>query len=161
MNNEIEIVQVCIVVNELKKCVKNYWELLGIGPWRLLHLNNKNMKEYKVNGEAIKEKFDMYIAVCSVGNVELELIQPIEGANCFWQFLQEKGEGLHHVKIKIPAEMKDDFLVHLESDGNSIMQSGYVGEDFHAITDTRDKLAMMLEIGILGRVDMEFEIYPL
>jgi 4-hydroxyphenylpyruvate dioxygenase-like putative hemolysin len=32
-----------------------------------------------------------------LGNVELELIQPLAGESPFHEFLQEHGEGLHHL----------------------------------------------------------------
>ena len=42
-----------------------------------------------------------------MGSVELELIQVLEGAELHAEFLRTKGEGLHHIGIRI-----DDFDIY-------------------------------------------------
>lgn len=41
----------------------------------------------------------MEIRVAQVGQVELELIQPLEGESIYKEFLEKKGEGLHHLSF--------------------------------------------------------------
>ena len=40
----------------------------------------------------------MLAAVTQIGNIQLELIQPLNGPNIWKEFLEEKGEALHHIQ---------------------------------------------------------------
>ena len=155
-----DIMQVCIVVKDLRKYVGNYWEKLGIGPWKLRHFTNEIVREYKVDGKPVEDEFDFHIATCQIGRVEFEIIQPVKGPNCYFRFLEEKGEGLHHVKVPIEKEEVGEMVRYFEAGGNPILQTGWVDGDFHAYPDTQDDLAMMIELGVPGPIDVPYELYP-
>ena len=76
-----EIKQICILVEDVHKAMENYWELLGIGPWDVRHFTPETCRDFYVNKEHITEGFDFICAVCWHKDMELELIQPIEGPN--------------------------------------------------------------------------------
>ena len=92
--------------------------------------------------------------------VEFEIIQPVKGPNCYFRFLEEKGEGLHHVKVPIEKEEVGEMVRYFEAGGNPILQTGWVDGDFHAYPDTQDDLAMMIELGVPGPIDVPYELYP-
>ncbi len=160
MKKDWDIMQVCIVVKDLKKYCRNYWEKMGIGPWKLRHFSNETLRDFKVDEKPVEEEFDFYIGLCQVGRTEIEIIQPIKGPNCYWRFLEEKGEGLHHVKAAIKEDEINDVVAMFESNGEPILQTGWCSGDFHAYPDTQSDLAMMFEVGVPGEIDVPYELYP-
>ena len=54
MKKKWEIMQLCLVVRDLDKYVKNYWELLGIGPWKIRHFTNEIVRDYYVDGKKVE-----------------------------------------------------------------------------------------------------------
>jgi len=60
------------------------------------------------------------------GGVQLELIQP-NGAASVWQdFLDEKGEGLHHIAFNVKG--MDSVVLSCENYGMKFAQKGYYGD---------------------------------
>ena len=160
MKHKWEIMQVCVVVRNLEDHLKKYWEVLGIGPWKVRSFNNDIVKEYKVDGKVVDEPFEFRVAITWVGDVELELVEPVKGPNCYWRFLEEKGEGMHHVKAKMTSEEKDDMIAYFESNGYPILQEGWVDRDYHAYPDTQKDLGLMFELGVVVPIELDYEPYP-
>lgn len=84
------IKQIAILVEDVDKAMQNYWDILGIGPWDVRHFRPDTCHDFYVNGELQTEGFDFICAVCWHEDIELELIQPIEGPNVYWDTLKEK-----------------------------------------------------------------------
>ena len=91
-----KIKQICVLVDDVQKAMKEYWEKFGIGPWDIRHFTPDTVHDLYVRGEAVTEGFDFICAVCWAGDMEFELIQPIKGPNIYWEFLEKYGSGLHH-----------------------------------------------------------------
>jgi len=90
-----DIKQVGIVVKDINKAV-DYYSSLGIGPFRTLPSGGVPVYTgKKLRGK--EAEFTMEIRVAQVGQVELELIQPLEGESIYKEFLEKKGEGIHHL----------------------------------------------------------------
>jgi methylmalonyl-CoA/ethylmalonyl-CoA epimerase len=91
--------QLAIVVKDLEKVAENYWNILGIGPWAIFNWEAPLVYDRKYHGETVwaREK----IALAQVGDVQLELVQPVEGASIYKDWLDEHGEGLHHMNFLV------------------------------------------------------------
>ena len=76
---------VSIVVRDLDEGLKTFEGLLGI----------KHSHIEEVPDQGIKA------AMIQVGNVEVELIQPISSDSGVAKFLENKGEGIHHVCFEV------------------------------------------------------------
>lgn len=81
-----KIKQICVLVDDVQKAMKEYWEKFGIGPWDIRHFTPDTVHDLYVRGEAVTEGFDFICAVCWAGDMEFELIQPIKGPNIYWEF---------------------------------------------------------------------------
>lgn len=97
-----QVFQVCVVVKDLEKSVAQYWDIFGIGPWQIHTFGPPDLFDTTLRGEP--EAYSMKIAAARVGNMQWELIQPLDGRSSYREFLDEKGEGLHHVAVVV-----DDF----------------------------------------------------
>jgi len=91
-----EICQIGIVVRDLQKAVDNYWSALGIGPWSIVRIEPPLLRDVTLRGKPVVAS--MLAAIAQSGSIQLELIQPLEGPSIWKEFLEERGEGIHHVQ---------------------------------------------------------------
>ena len=85
-NDKVELKSVDhigIVVRDCDKVIESWSELFGLGPW--------NFRE--MGGGGVK----LRVAFGYLGNIRIDLIQPVEGKVLHSEFLEEHGEGLHHL----------------------------------------------------------------
>ena len=139
---ERKIIQIGIVVNDLQKAVEKYYEIYDAGPWDIYLYGPPEMKNCTYRGKP--SDWSALIAFTWVGDRQLEIIQPVKGPNIYYEFLEKKGEGLHHIK-----EWVDDCDMTIEAyqkRGISVIQSGeFDGSKFYYL-DTETFLGIMLEI---------------
>ncbi len=154
------IVQVCVVVNDLQKAMEKYWETLHIGPWKVYTLSPEILDELTYYGEVVKEPYKFFMAVAMVGNVQFELIQPVEGPLIYTKFLEEKGETYHHVKILVDDKDIEKTLKMYKDKGIDVIQSGRFDNDAFYYLDTEPILGITVEIGICGKVRPPERWYP-
>ncbi len=114
------LVQIGIVVADRDQTTKLLSSLFGIGPFRLVEWPNRPEAKYYYRG--VEEKIQLRQAFVQLGDVEVELIQPLEGHNAYRDFLDETGGGIHHVLF----EVKDiePVLQELEKSAVTVLQSG-------------------------------------
>ena len=74
---------VAIAVPSLEEATESYSDLLGDEP------------EYEV-----VEQQGVRIAVFDVGDSRIELLEPLEDDNAIGRFLEEHGQGVHHVALR-------------------------------------------------------------
>ncbi len=80
--------QIGIVVRDADKVIESWSSLFGIGPWTFQEMGGTDAK-----GRPWKIK----VAFANLGPLQLELIQPVEGRVFQSRFLEEHGEGIHHL----------------------------------------------------------------
>jgi len=151
---------IALVVRDVDKAMEYYWNALGIGPWDVRHFTPSKVRDFYVDGKKIEEDFDFICAVCWVGDVEWELIQPIKGPNIYWRFLEQKGEGLHHVKEIVEDERIPSVLEQFKEKGIDVMQTGWIDNDVHYYLDTTSTLGFVYEIGNGGKIGVPDYRYP-
>jgi catechol 2,3-dioxygenase-like lactoylglutathione lyase family enzyme len=115
------IVHVGFVVRDLDDVISFLSKIFGMGPFRIVEpdfFHNYFEKKYKGQDEDFSFRF----AVAPVGQIEVEVIQPIKGRTVYDDFLKKKGEGLHHVAFEVKNL---DFIIRkLEQFGIKVVQSG-------------------------------------
>jgi catechol 2,3-dioxygenase-like lactoylglutathione lyase family enzyme len=102
--------QIGIVVKDMDRAVAYYSSVFGWGPFSTM--------EVEVNGFTYKGKKGdcrLKIALASMGPIEIELIQVMEGKTPHSEFLREKGEGIQHLRFHV--DDLDSMLAELAKDG--------------------------------------------
>ena len=155
-----KIKQIALVVKDVQKAMDQFVNVLGIGPWDVRHFTPAKVRDFKIDGQPVTENFDFICAVCWEGDIEFELIQPIKGPNIYWKHLEEKGEGLHHVKevlsdAEIPAALQE-----FADKGIRVLQTGWIDNDVHYYLDTEPTLGFVYEIGNGGKIGAPDRRYP-
>jgi hypothetical protein len=87
--------QVAVVVCDLDRAMEHYTNDLGIGPWAVHTFSPDWIKGMTFRGK--EQGYTMKLALAQLGPVMYELIEPVEGPTSYHEFLDEHGEGLHHL----------------------------------------------------------------
>ncbi|WP_210239650.1 VOC family protein [Mesorhizobium sp. B3-1-6] len=162
-NAKRRIFQIGFVTRDLEKSMQAWIDNLAVGPWLVLTFTEKTMKNLLVNGKPIGEPFKFLIAATTMGDTQIELIQPVYGPTHLAEFLEEKGAGFHHIKEFVPDDRIPGILKALQTKGIGILQTGEFGPDVHYHLDTEAKLEFIYEIGNCASVDLPSEMvstYP-
>ena len=87
--------QICIVTRDLDACVRSYADRMGIGPWWVQEYAPPVLTDRHYRGGP--GQFSMRLALAWTGDLNWEIIEPLEGPSIYHEFLEEHGEGLQHV----------------------------------------------------------------
>jgi methylmalonyl-CoA/ethylmalonyl-CoA epimerase len=136
------VLQVAVVVKDLEASMKQYWEEYGIGPWAIYTFNPDTVSDMIIRDE--REDYAMKLALTNVGDVQWELIQPLDEKSIYAEFLEEHGEGLHHVALGVEDHDKTVSLCRGKDVG--ILQAGIWHGFQYTYLDTEDQLSVIAEI---------------
>lgn len=131
--------QVAVVVKDLEKAIENYRSKFGIEDFRILEPDFAN-QTYRGK----PTKFRMRLAMAWVGPVQLELIQPLDEDNIYYEQLKTKGEGLNHIGFYV--EDIEESEQQAKKLGIGIIQSGRSPKGGHAYLDTESTCGAIIEI---------------
>jgi len=74
-----------IVVNNIDEAVKVFVNILGLKHEKTIILEERKLK----------------IALLEAGETKIELLEPMDKEGTIAKFLQNKGEGIHHIAFKV------------------------------------------------------------
>jgi methylmalonyl-CoA/ethylmalonyl-CoA epimerase len=138
------LVQIGIVVADRDRTTQVLTSLFGIGPFRFVEWPDRPESKYCYRGA--EEHIRIKQAFIQLGDVEVELIQPVEGHNGYQDFLDQTGGGIHHVLFEV-ADI--DFAIReLAKSGVTVLQSGTgirPGTRW-ALMDTHKLLGFLVEL---------------
>lgn len=88
--------------------------------------------------------FRMRLAFLQAGPVQIEFIQPLEGANIYSDFLEEHGEGIHHILFEVddPVAVAQQIDAPILQSGGSSLRPGALW----AYLDTHAALKAIVEL---------------
>jgi hypothetical protein len=97
MENAIEspfskVIQIGIVIRDMDKTVERLTSL-GIGPFKEMILPPDREEWFRDK----RMYADFRICTAMIGDVEIELVQPLDGDSPHKEFLNTKGEGIQHI----------------------------------------------------------------
>ena len=143
-------VQIGIVVRDLDATMRKYVDDYGIGPWQIFEFNPSNAQDLREHGRPAQRSWRL--AVAMVGQMQWELIEPLDNESIYARFLAEKGGGVHH--IAVAAQCFDKMLAMEAKRGSKLVLSGEFEGVKVAYLDTERDLGVTLEI-FSGTPDLE------
>jgi methylmalonyl-CoA/ethylmalonyl-CoA epimerase len=96
ITSDWKIMQIGLVVREMKKATERF-SALGFGPFIPKYLPPASQEVFR--GKTSDARIDVQRSM--IGNVELELCQPVSGKSPHQEFLDTKGEGIQHILFEV------------------------------------------------------------
>jgi Glyoxalase/Bleomycin resistance protein/Dioxygenase superfamily len=136
-----ETLQIGIVVRDLDETMRRYADDFGIGPWEIHEFNPKNTEGLHEYGQPVERSWRL--AATMVGQVQWELIEPLDDASNYARFLAAKGEGVHHIAVAVTDY--DGSLADQVARGREAVLSGEFRGIKVAYLPTEGDLGVILE----------------
>ena len=142
-NNHLD--HVGFVVKNIDKTLDHWVEMLGLETRPAIIIaagDSKNPTQYRGEPSQAQAK----LAFIAMDNVRIELIEPIGDGPSHWhEFLQTKGEGVHHFGINIQELGETQLGIFKNHDYCAAQQGGWeTGE--YAYMDTHEALGVTIEL---------------
>jgi methylmalonyl-CoA/ethylmalonyl-CoA epimerase len=137
--------QIGIVVRDLESACRRYSALWHCGPWRIFTYGPAILSSQSYRGA--QSQFVVRIAL-NATTPQLELLQPLAGPSVYDDWLERRGEGLHHLASFV--EDADEAIASLADAGYRVLQEGRgfgaEGDGVFAYFDTEHDLGYLLEV---------------
>lgn len=136
--------QVGIIVADIEQAIRRQEALFGPADWLIVENGPWNLHGLHIRGEPAE--FSMRLALRGTGP-QLELLQPLEGPDILREWLERRGEGLHHLGYEVRA--LDETIERMAQAGYECVQHGYGfgadGSGGFAYFDTERELGYLIE----------------
>ncbi|MEM2454857.1 MAG: VOC family protein [Candidatus Bathyarchaeia archaeon] len=154
-----KINHVAAVAKNLEESLKRHHEILGVEPWIIHYFVPPFHRETYVRERPAN--YTLKVAIAKMGDIYYELIEPQEGPSIHKEFLETKGEGLHHVGRRYNSleEVKKD-LEAFKTKGIKILQQGMFHGSHYFYLDTEPLIGVIYEIVYVPLEIKPARIYP-
>jgi methylmalonyl-CoA/ethylmalonyl-CoA epimerase len=148
------ISQIAIVVEDIHAAMDAYHKALGWGPWNVYEHKPPALHHTHLHGQ--EQHYTMIGAETHVGPIVVELLQPVEGPSIYKEWLEKKGEGLHHIAVMAHSQEESDAIKErFGAMGADVMMGGRIGETIEFFyLDTEPMLKIIIESGSGHAVDL-------
>ncbi len=136
------VAQIGLVVRSVDATARRCWEEFGIGPWGFWTFDPSCVETMMVRGKRIDHA--MRIASTMIGEVEWEIIEPLDERSVYAEHLRQHGEGLHHVLFDV--DNYEGARSQLTGLGFEELASGRWHGHPYSYIDTQRSLACIAEI---------------
>ncbi len=140
------LTQVGFIVKDIEESKKKFAEFFGVKVPMHIDGGKYEVTGTKVMGEPAPDA-NCYMAFFDAGpNIQIELIQP-NGVKSTWQgFLDEHGEGIHHIAFQIKG--MDSKVLLCENFGMKCLQRGKYsdGSGEYTYMDAKNDLKCIIEL---------------
>jgi len=135
----LKVDQLGFVYKDVEKQAKIFEELFNIPKFAIIPETTQVLK-YRGKDSKVNTK----IALSRQFNIQIELIQLIEGESIYKEFLDQGREGLHHISLFV--EDINPYIEYFEKRGIEMIYLGLIGKQLWAYFDTEEILGILLEV---------------
>lgn len=136
------VTQIGLVVRDIEKTSKAYADFLGVDvpEWSFTDTVDKAHTIFKDRLTEARAK----LAFFRLKNITIELIEPVGGPSTWQEFLDENGEGIHHIAFEIKG--MDEKIIQLQRKGMTLLQKGDYEGGRYSYMDSSKQLGVILEL---------------
>ncbi|NBI28193.1 VOC family protein [Chengkuizengella marina] len=142
MLNTNVITQIGIIVKDVEKTSQMFADFFGVDKPEAFWTDAADKAQTEYKGSSTKAR--ARLAFFDMGSLQLELIQPDENPSTWREFLDEKGEGVHHIAFEVKGLFEK--IKVLENQNMPLVQKGEFDGGRYAYMDTSHNLKVILEL---------------
>lgn len=138
------VCQIGLLVNDIQKTARQYCDLFGLEMPPIIetagYAISKTMYHAKPCDATAK------LAFFNMGQVQIELIEPDAQSSVWRDYLNEHGEGVHHIAFMVKDT--DRTVRYLENHGIGVLQQGLYSDasGMYTYVDSLPVLGVILEL---------------
>ncbi|CAH1207498.1 MULTISPECIES: VOC family protein [Paenibacillus] len=136
------VTQIGILVNDVEKVSAAYAEFFGLEQPEIIITDTADIAQTRYNGGPTEARAKL--AFFDMGSLQLELIEPDHQPSTWRDYLNEHGEGPHHIAFVI--EGMQEKIMLLEGKGFPLQQKGEYTGGRYAYMDTFKELKVLVEL---------------
>jgi catechol 2,3-dioxygenase-like lactoylglutathione lyase family enzyme len=141
-----KVVQIGIVVGDVEKFAKSYAEFFGVEAPKIITSEVEDKAKTRYHGKPtmarVKQAFFHFD-----DHLSIEILEPVGGPSTWKEFLDNNGEGIHHIAFEIKG--MDARIEQMQNRGAPLIQQGqWTGGSGGRYTyfESRPQLAMIIEL---------------
>jgi methylmalonyl-CoA epimerase len=134
--------QVGVVVRDIERAIDAYSHVFGMPRPAIVVSAGPDVAHTRYRGEPTDAQAKL--AFFDLGQVTLELIEPLGGPSTWQDHLDTKGEGIHHIAFRI--DNTDQVVASLRSEGVDVIQQGAYEGGMYTYLDAESTLGVILEL---------------
>jgi hypothetical protein len=136
------VTQVAIVTSDIEAKARAWAALLGVPVPDIRETSSEAETQIRYEGQPTPARAKL--AFFKLGQVSLELIEPIDRPSTWGDQLDQHGDSLHHIAFRIQG--MGEKLALLEGQGIPLVQKGEYKGGRYAYVDGIEKLGATLEL---------------
>jgi catechol 2,3-dioxygenase-like lactoylglutathione lyase family enzyme len=136
------ITQVAIVVKDIEAKARAWAEVLGLPVPEIIITDTYERAQTQYNGQPSEAR--ARLAFFHLGQVDLELIEPIGEPSTWHDQLDRHGDSLHHIAFEI--EGMPEKVAFLDAKGIPLVQRGEYTGGRYAYFDANTQLGAIIEL---------------
>jgi methylmalonyl-CoA/ethylmalonyl-CoA epimerase len=136
------VCQVGLVVHDIERSIEAYSRIFGLPKPEISITDEQEIAHTRYRGEPTNARAKL--AFFDMGQVTLELIEPIGGPSTWRESLDQRGEGVHHIAFFV--EDTDRTVAFLERNDIAVIQQGDYTGGRYTYVDSASDLGVILEL---------------
>jgi catechol 2,3-dioxygenase-like lactoylglutathione lyase family enzyme len=136
------VCQIAIVVKDIDQAAKRYADVFGVPVPSVMETASEDETHIRYHGQPTPARAKL--AFFKMGQISLELIEPIGGPSTWQEFLDRHGDGVHHIAFRVKG--MEDVLTYLNGKGLPTAQRGDYKGGCYAYVDAEKMLGVNIEL---------------
>lgn len=136
------ISQIGIIVGDIEAKARAWSEILGLPMPEIRETAGYEETQAQYGGQPMGARAKL--AFFNFDNIQVELIEPIDGPSTWRDQLERHGDSLHHIAFRIKG--MGDKVAYLKGHGISLVQKGEYPGGRYAYLDGVGRLGTILEL---------------
>lgn len=116
-----KLIEICFVTRDYRKTMEGLVRL-GIGPWRVYTFDSNTVTDQTYHQEPAE--YGIKVCFADIGDLAVEIMQPLFGPSIFQEHLDQHGEGIHHIAFDCDELPWDQRAARFAAGGFPSTQSG-------------------------------------
>jgi methylmalonyl-CoA/ethylmalonyl-CoA epimerase len=135
---------VCVVVRDVERAAATYASLFGVGPFLIRQVHTPESRG-SLHGRP--QAYTLKFGYAKTSTITIELVETVDGETHYKEFLEQHGEGIHHIGFRAAAPL-DDELRRWRERGIEPLQVNYRDDPRYgwAYMDTQALVGSTIEI---------------